>query len=443
MKQSAARTRSLLLLTGAALAVLVLLLWSGGGGQTARAYPGLTAGMDMNPATTTDTNGDGKYESVDLGVFESCRDVSLNDVITVDVFVLDVTDLVAFSANLDYNSSVVDITGVDTDLFMGAQPGSSVFDLSEPIPPTTPGFYETAAIDESNQGDDGSGVLARLTVQAIAGGVSPFSLDIDPAMTHGVTLKDVSNQPLGDTDGDSLFDGPFINAGSSIAVGQDNDNDGYRDFACPGQPVDNCPNVYNPSQSDVDGDSLGDECDYWDADGDGHTNTYETTYGSLPLNAASRPEVCDGVDNDLNDGIDEGFDYSRPNSGIPSTGAPNGIPDCTEDVHSDSDGTANPSDADDDNDETLDTAENVIATDSLIDCTNGTGLPDWPPDFIGSNKTINILDIVQLTPPVFGSTLAPGGKQPYERRKDLLPDAVINILDIVRMTPPVFGSTCS
>ena len=66
--------------------------------------------------------------------------------------------------------------------------------------------------------------------------------------------------------------------------------------------------------------------------------------------------------------------------------------------------------------------------------------PDaWPPDF-NDDKTVDILDVVQLTPPVFGKVL---GDDLYERRKDLLPDETINILDMVQVTPPVFGSSCS
>ena len=53
-----------------------------------------------------------------------------------------------------------------------------------------------------------------------------------------------------------------------------------------------------------------------DDDGDGFTNPQElasagspagNTIGSNPLNALSTPEVCDGADNDLNEGVDEGY----------------------------------------------------------------------------------------------------------------------------------------
>ncbi|MDH4035464.1 MAG: ASPIC/UnbV domain-containing protein, partial [candidate division Zixibacteria bacterium] len=57
----------------------------------------------------------------------------------------------------------------------------------------------------------------------------------------------------------------FVNAieGGDLCYAVDSDRDGYAD---PGQPadacgVDNCPDVFNPEQVDVDGDMIGDVCD--------------------------------------------------------------------------------------------------------------------------------------------------------------------------------------
>lgn len=82
-----------------------------------------------------------------------------------------------------------------------------------------------------------------------------------------------------------------------------------------------------------------------------------------------------------------------------------------------------------------DFAEFFVGTEPLDQC----GPSAWPPDFDDSG-TVNILDLVQLTPPVFGSTT---GSPDYTVRKDFNGDGVINILDLVRMTYPIFGASCS
>jgi hypothetical protein len=92
--------------------------------------------------------------------------------------------------------------------------------------------------------------------------------------------------------------------------------------------------------TDTDGDGQAD-CVDLDDDNDGASDVDEITAGSDPLNAASKPEVCDGVDNDLNDGVDEGF------------------------VNTDGDSQADCVDADDDNDGVPDTDEAAVGSDPL------------------------------------------------------------------------------
>jgi hypothetical protein len=79
-------------------------------------------------------------------------------------------------------------------------------------------------------------------------------------------------------------------------------------------------------------------------------------------------------------------------------------------------------------------------TDPISDCSITSKHQAWPPDF-DNNRTINILDIVQLTPPTFGAVK--GVDPEYTDRKDLNADTVINILDIVKLTPPQFGTSCT
>ncbi len=80
---------------------------------------------------------------------------------------------------------------------------------------------------------------------------------------------------------------------------QDSDGDGIKDCN------DNCPTTANPNQENNDGDGQGDICDA-DDDNDGISDADEIACGSNPLVAASTCEVCDGVDNDGDGSTDEG-----------------------------------------------------------------------------------------------------------------------------------------
>ena len=71
---------------------------------------------------------------------------------------------------------------------------------------------------------------------------------------------DTNNDGI-DSDGDGLCDNGD----------NDDDNDGINDYDEDGSPLDNCINIYNPDQSDIDLDGIGDFCDD-DIDGDSVDN---------------------------------------------------------------------------------------------------------------------------------------------------------------------------
>ena len=211
----------------------------------------------------------------------------------------------------------------------------------------------------------------------------PTVANPDQANNDGDSMGDVCDA---DDDNDGVADAADNCSRNFNADQVDTDGDGVGD-ACDPTPtgdadhdgvdnaIDNCPAVANPDQSNTDGDTEGDICDA-DDDSDGVTDADETAAGSDPLNAASKPEVCDGVDNDLNEGIDEGFtntdgdsqadcvDEDDDNDGVPD--ANDAFPlDASESVDTDSDGIGNNADTDDDGDQQLDADEGACGSNTL------------------------------------------------------------------------------
>lgn len=250
-----ARTRLLaVVVVGALLAAAGLGSWILTSGEgTTQASPALTIAVDANPSGNTATS---------LGTVDDCWQLSTGQTFEVDIVITDVTDLIAWQVPLVYDPRVLNVTGCDAAQFLAADPDSQVFQGCDLVPDSD-GLYGVGAADTAEPPPEhsGSGVLARITLQAVGSGLSALSLPALPG--RGPTLKDIEGTSLSDPDQDGLFDGPVAHAQIAVDRGcaPDQDMDGWPD------EIDNCPEVANAAQIDTDGDGLGDACDD-DDDGD-------------------------------------------------------------------------------------------------------------------------------------------------------------------------------
>ena len=166
-------------------------------------------GIDANPSANTATS---------LGEIQSCVAAAPGEGFAVDIYVKEVTELLAWEVYVEYDAQLVEVADRDVDQFLGANAGSNVYDVSERLPDSD-GLYRVAAADTSDPPtpDSGSGVLARLTLRARAPGTGVLGiafrdLNDDGTPDLGPFFRNVSGEPIDDTNGDTFFDGPSQNA---------------------------------------------------------------------------------------------------------------------------------------------------------------------------------------------------------------------------------------
>jgi hypothetical protein len=138
-------------------------------------------------------------EATSLGEIDLCVSVATGESFDVDIFVTDVADLKGWQATFRYEASVLRVSKSAVDLFVTGEPGR-LLDLSD-VAPDQDGIYNFAVADMTpGEGHNGSGVLARLTLEAVGPGGSFLTLD-------GIILGDPEAMAMGDVNGDGWFDG--------------------------------------------------------------------------------------------------------------------------------------------------------------------------------------------------------------------------------------------
>jgi len=143
---------------------------------------------------------------------DPCITVSEGDTFTVSIRGLNVADLLAWEIYFAYDRRIVEVVDRDVHVFLASQPGSDVFDFSDPLPNST-GLYRLAAADLGGREatETGSGIMARLTLTAKKGGLSAASIALLDFNGDGVTdlapvLTNSRGEHIGDNNGDGLFD---------------------------------------------------------------------------------------------------------------------------------------------------------------------------------------------------------------------------------------------
>jgi hypothetical protein len=183
---------------------------------SAQASAVVTVGIDADP-TGTPAN-----TATTLGSIESCRSVTNGATFTVDFWVKDITSpgIEGFQGDLGYDQARLNVTAYNVSLMLAANSGSQVQDftrtgIGDPDHlPDADGKFTPVAYDfgtAPGHSETGSGVLARITLHAVANGTSPLTLT-------KVKLSDPSGNAIGDTNGDFIFDGPIFNA--EIRIGE-------------------------------------------------------------------------------------------------------------------------------------------------------------------------------------------------------------------------------
>jgi DNA/RNA endonuclease G (NUC1) len=193
----------------------------------------------------------------------------------------------------------------------------------------------------------------------------PFTFNPDQSNFDGDSTGDACDS---DDDNDGVSDANDLCPNTPLdtqvnADGcPDQDGDGVADTA------DNCPSISNADQADFDHDGLGDACDA-DDDNDGEPDTTDCA----PLNADINPhavEVCDGLDNNCDGNVDEGFpdtDNDGQANCVDNDDDGDNVPDTTDNcplvsnadqADNDHDGIGDACDSDDDNDGVPDATDN-------------------------------------------------------------------------------------
>jgi hypothetical protein len=113
-----------------------------------------------------------------ISVSPSTKTVSVGDSFSLDVTVTGITDLVDYQFDLNFDPTILSVTGVTNGAFLTSGGGTSTFDPSAPLVATLDNTTGLVTVLDSISGPSasGSGVLASIDFTANQAGDSPMTL---------------------------------------------------------------------------------------------------------------------------------------------------------------------------------------------------------------------------------------------------------------------------
>jgi hypothetical protein len=207
---------SRLLAPALSIALILFLAFAGLGPRPSSTSAGGPVVLGGDPIVAGNT-------ATSLSTTEGCVSVASGDTFDFDLFVSGVQDLVAWEMYVKFDPPIVRVVEADLWQFLAGNPRSSLTVLSEPL---SGGRHFVGAADTNGAPESGSGVLARLKLEATGSGrssaiVYKFDVDGDGDMDFGPRLTMDGGGAVGDIDGDGVFDGDTH--GATITVDGDCD----------------------------------------------------------------------------------------------------------------------------------------------------------------------------------------------------------------------------
>ncbi len=162
----------------------------------------VSAAFAQTVAVDADSTGN---TATSLGATDSCISASVGSTVNVDLVISNAADVFAVSTHVTYPSAILGINSKNSNMFLG-----STMDFSDGLPDND-GTYLAFIADTNGAGHNGAGTVIRFNFTVKSSGNGYINL-------NETALLNSNNEPIGDTNGDTYYDGTVTNG--QILVGQ-------------------------------------------------------------------------------------------------------------------------------------------------------------------------------------------------------------------------------